>query len=1128
MCFVWGNSNGFRMQCSNCRATWPVDARYCGQCGAALARVCAACSQINPSEAKYCLACGSGLQTAVQSPKSSVDKPPGAWAKPEIPHPTQPERRQLTVLFCDMVGSSALSTRLDPEEQRDVISEFQTCCATGIKHLGGMVAQYLGDGVLAYFGYPAAHEDDAERAVRASLAILGVVGTLQPARGVTLQARIGIASGVVVVGDLVREGLTQENAAIGETTNLAARLQALAKPNTIVIAPDTYRLVGALFEYRDLGRHALKGFAETVQVRQVLRSSEVENRFDAQHQSGTSPLLGRQEEIELILRRWERAKIGEGQVVLLSGEAGIGKSRASRALRDCLGSEPHTPLSYFCSPYHRESALHPFISQLSRASGIGGDDSPETKLDKLVALLARSSANLAQDVPLLAALLSIPSGRHPSPNATPKQLKERTLIAMVAQLQQLCAQQAVLMTFEDLHWIDPTSLELLTRIIDLAPALPLMVIATARPEFAPPWPRHRHTSIMSLSCLGRSEGQALILGITEGKCLPPVVMEQILAKTDGVPLFIEELTKTVLESGLLRDAGGRYELCGPLPPLAIPSTLHASLLARLDRLAAVKDVAQVGATIGREFSYNLLEAVAAIPEQDLLAALGQLVDAGLIFKRGEPPDATFKFKHALVQDAAYTSLVRSRRQQLHAKIVSQLTARCDSEEEMDLGVLGHHCAEAGMITDALTHYFRAGVRSAARSALPEATSLFDKALELARQLPPSAELDRRELEVQCAHGAVLLTEKGYADVQITKTYSRARELWGRLDHPAEFMNVPWGQWAFSINRSEFDAASTYAEDLLKISNDNHDACGLLLGNCSVGTTHVQQGQPELARQYLKEVNRLYNPDMHSQLVRLAGVDIGIFAKGFLGLSLLCLGHLDQAINCTAEAVRQARAFGHAPTLAQSLALGVRTALLIRSDEYLARWTEELSALTREYGYPHWSSQASIFEGRIQILHGEFLSGFALIDQGLAAYRATGATLWAPYFDILKSEALQLGGRQEEALRVLEENRTTAATTRSHIFTSEIHRRRGQLLLNALEPMPGAAETQFRLAIDVARSQSAKLWELRAAINLSVLMSSQGRYSEARNLLAPIFNGFTEGFNFPDLTEAKTLLFAIKR
>jgi class 3 adenylate cyclase len=546
------------MQCPSCSAMARNGAKFCVQCGVTLPRTCPSCDCGIAADDLFCAECGASVQTAPlpTTPRPTNTATPTAALKPAVTHA---ERRQLTIMFCDMVGSSALSTRLDPEEQREVIAAFHTSCANEIKPLGGMVAQYLGDGVLAYFGYPMAHENDAERAILAGLAILKAVGTSKTAADVAVQARIAIGSGLVVVGDLMREGVTQENAAIGETTNLVARLQAIAEPNTLVISPVTYRLVGALFDYRDLGWHTLKGFPEPVHVRQVLGPSKVESRFEAHHQSGTSPLLGRGEELGLLLRRWDEAKRGEGRVVLLTGEPGIGKSRLASALREHLRSAaPHTPLSYICSPLHQGSALNPFIGQLNRAAGIEWDDSAEAKLDKLQSLLAQSSGNLAENMPLFAALLAIPTGdRYPSPEMTPPRRKERSLAALLDQLRRLASRQPILMVFEDLHWIDPTSLELLSLAIEQIGEQRILLLATARPEFAPSWPNHRHTSTVLLNRLGRSDGETLITGIAKGKYLPTQVCDQIIARTDGVPLFVEELTKTVLESGLLRER----ELC---------------------------------------------------------------------------------------------------------------------------------------------------------------------------------------------------------------------------------------------------------------------------------------------------------------------------------------------------------------------------------------------------------------------------------------------------------------------------------------------------------------------------------------------------------------------------------------
>jgi class 3 adenylate cyclase len=832
------------MQCPSCDTAVQEGVKFCGKCGTALPRGCPVCGHVNPSEDRFCSECGASLSPSSVRPaafRPTVDVAPGAARKPR--HPAPAERRQITVMFCDMVGSSALSTRLDPEEQGEVIAAFHACCTSEIKALAGMVAQYLGDGVLAYFGYPTAQENDAERANLAGLGILKSVGAIKTAADVAVQTRIAIGSGVVVVGDLMREGFTQENAAIGETTNLLARLQAIAEPNSAVISPVTHRLVGALFDYRDLGRHTFKGFAEPVHVRQVLGQSRAASRFEARHEQGVAPLFGREEELDLLLRRWAQAKAGEGRVIHITGEPGIGKSRLAQAVVDCLTGERHTRLQYHCSPYHTDSALHPIISHLVRAAGIEHTDEGEERLAKLEALLERSNSRLSETAPLLAPLLSIPLGDRYAPmDLSPQRRKERTLAAVLDWIAGLAVQQPVLVVFEDAHWIDPTSLELLSLTIDRVARLSVLLLITARPDFSPPWPTHRHVSVMTLGRLGQREGAALVHRIAKGKALPTEVLNAIIEHTDGVPLFIEELTKTVLEGGLLQEADDRYVVAGPLPPLAIPPTLHASLLARLDRLASVKDVAQIGAAIGREFSYRLLAAVSAMPKQELEAALAKLVAAELIFQRGVPPDATYHFKHALVQDAAYASLLRSRRSALHAAIVKELVAGRVGDTEVKPELLAHHCAEAGMAEEAMRHYLEASQQSVARSALAEAAVLLDKALGQVAKVPAGPPRDRRELEVQCAQGAVLWAVRGMAAAETGEAFSRARDLWDRLDRPPEFLSVARGQWEFHLNRSELREARSIAEGLLEFSRTHGATGGLIHGYLTVGLTHLYRGE----------------------------------------------------------------------------------------------------------------------------------------------------------------------------------------------------------------------------------------------------------------------------------------------
>ena len=567
-------------------------------------------------------------------------------------------------MFVDLVGSTALASRLDPEDLREIIGAYHRCVADTVAHFGGFVAKYMGDGVLVYFGYPQAHENAAEQAVRAGLALVDTVRRLQQPE--PLRVRIGIATGQVVVGDLITSGEGQERGVVGETPNLAARLQALAEPDAVVIGPQTRQLLGDLFEYRDLGAVEVKGFPEPIHPYQVVWESAVESRFEALHGATPTPLVGREEEVDLLQRHWHRAKSGEGRVVLLSGEPGIGKSRLTVALQERLQNEPHTRLRYFCSPHHQDSALHPTIAQLERAAGFERDDTPERKLDKLAALLAPASP---EDGALLAELLSLPTeGRFPPLQLTPQRKKEKTFEALLRQLEDLARQGPVLMLFEDVHWIDPSSRELLDLVIERVPRLPVLLLVTFRPEFQPPWTGQAHVTILVLNRLDRREGAALVQRVVGNGELPSDVVAEIIERTDGVPLFVEELTKAVLEGG----NAGIVLSRAAATALNVPATLHASLMARLDRLgSAAKEVAQVGAILGREFSYELLAAVAQRNAAELDAALDQLVGAGLAFRRGAPPQATYLFKHALVQDAAYGTLLRGKRQELHRRV-----ARC--------------------------------------------------------------------------------------------------------------------------------------------------------------------------------------------------------------------------------------------------------------------------------------------------------------------------------------------------------------------------------------------------------------------------------------------------------------------
>lgn len=1113
------------MGCPSCGASWPVGAKFCGQCGTALPRACPACGHANPTEAKFCLECGVNLQPSARQAQSRAKPVASAQPSPAPSTASLAERRQLTVMFCDMVGSSALSTRLDPEEQRDVVSAFQSCCANEVKRLGGMVAQYLGDGILAYFGYPAAHEDDAERAVRAGLAILEVVGTLQPAPGVTLQTRIGIASGVVVVGDLVREGVTQENAAIGETTNLAARLQALAEPNTIVIAPETHRLVGALFNYRDLAPHTLKGFARSVHVRQVVGASKVENRFEARHPSGTSPILGREEELELLLRRWEQAERGEGRVVLVTGEAGIGKSRLTRALQERLSARPHTPLTYHCSPYHQDSALYCVIGQLLRAAGIESQDAANVRLDKLAALLSPSSENIAGDMPLFAALLSIPTDeRYPLPSLSPQELKARTLTALVAHLKRLAARQPVLMVFEDLHWIDPTSLELLTRIVEEAPELRLMLLATARPEFSPPWPDHRHTSAMALTRLGRSEIEAIVGDIAREKPLPPEVTEQIVRSTDGVPLFVEELTKTVLESGMLRDAGARFELTGPLPPLGIPSTLHASLMARLDRLASVKDVAQVGAAIGREFSYRLLAAVAGLRESELRAALARLIEAGLVFQRGEPPEAMYLFKHALVQDATYASLVKSRRQQLHGKIAHVLEREFPELAATEPEVLARHFSEAQQPDRAVGYWLAAGGRALQRSANREAISHLSAGLGQLEQIPDTPEWVKQELELQRLLGQAYFHVKGLGAAETERAFNRARELCAATEDDLSILPVLEGIILVEWGAGQLVKAEKTANEILRRARRTGDIGACIVADFDVAAAQFQLGRPTGAWNFFERAITSYRQIDAATALRAAhtySIEPGAFLYGYAGWCQWLLGYPDKAAELGNEAIAVGERVRH--DYSRSRALYLKSVLhAFRCEWGLVEDCATASiALAQERGLGMMAAVAEIMRSVARGMSVPALRGGADIQHAVAQYRATGTRLQLTLHLALFARVLAAGGQIDAGLAVVREAMDLIEETGERVVEPEIHRLKGILLQagNGTEE----AEASYLRALDVARAQQAKSLELRAATSLARLWRDQGKCTQARELLAPVYDWFTEGFALHDLLDAKALL-----
>jgi class 3 adenylate cyclase/predicted ATPase len=1031
---------------------------------------------------------------------------------------TDGERRQLTIIFCDLVDSTPLSARLDPEDLREVIAAYHRIVADVVGEFDGFVSQYAGDGVLAYFGYPQAHEDDAERAVWAGLRIVEAVGRLE-VKGVEPQVRVGIATGLVVVGSLIGVGSSQEQASVGETPNVAARLQTMAEPNAVVVDTRTRLLVGDLFEHRDLGSFDLKGIAAPVPVSQVVRPSSIESRFEALRGSVLTPLVGRDEELDLLWRRWSRAKGEDGQIVLMAGEPGIGKSRVATAFMERLRLEPHVRLRYFCSPYRQDSALYPFIDQLGRASQFARDDSPEIRLRKLEALLARADAP-SEDVALLADLLSLPdSERHALPKLSAPRKKERTLEALIRQLEGLARQAPVVMVFEDAHWIDPTSRELLDLTVDRVRSLPVLLIVTFRPEFQPPWTGQPQVTMVALNRMDRRDRAALVVQIAGGKALPADVIAQIVERTDGVPLFVEELTKSILESGLLRAEADRYVLDGTLPPFSIPTSLHASLLARLDRLASVRLVAQIGAAIGREFSFGLLRLVSRLPEDELQAALDRLVGSELVFQRGTPPDAVYTFKHALVQDAAHGSLLHSLRRQLHAQIARALEIHVPELMDSQPEVFARHYTEAGLADKSVAYWGKAGHRSISRSAMAEAATQFDKALDQLALLPDDLERQRQELELRSALGAVLRGVKGQAAAETGQAYARARELWEQLGSPSEFFQIPYGQSLYHMVRGELDLAQRLDQDLLSLSRQRDDSAGLVLGHVSSGRNLMLVGKFALSRSHLEAGLALHDPISHHSLGHQAGIHPSSLA--YLGNVLFCLGFPDQAMAQSNMAIAKAQRLGHPQSLAVNLAVSARLLSLVGDNATLGERVDQLVAVTTEHGFPYWCAQGAIYRGWFQVNNGEVTEGISLLRSGLAAYRATGAEAWMPHYLALLARACERGGQIEEACSLLDDALLISTRTGECWFAAELNRHKGELLLR--QGKSAVAEELYVIALKIAREQDARLWELRAAASLARLRRDQGRHRDARELLVPIYGWFTEGFGTSDLREAKALL-----
>ncbi|HEV2100486.1 MAG TPA: AAA family ATPase [Stellaceae bacterium] len=1056
------------------------------------------------------------------SPLRNPPPPAGEGSHYNLPSPagegrvvaeTEAERRQLTVMFCDLVGSTPLSTRFDPEDLREIVGAYHRCVTDTVARSGGFVAKYMGDGVLVYFGYPQAHEDDAERSARAGLAVIDAVGRL--ATQEPLQVRIGIATGLVVVGDLIGAGAAQERGVVGETPNLAARLQALARPGTLVVADSTRRQLGTLFEIEDLGPQPLAGFAEPQRAWRVAGESGVASRFEALR-SGATPLVGRGEELDLLLRRWQQAKSGAGRVVLVSGEPGIGKSHLTAALSQHVESEPHTRLRYFCAPHHQASALYPFIGQLERAAGFARDDTTATRLDKLEALLGDGAE--PGDISLIAEMLSLSGGeRFPPLDLSPQRKKERTFSALLRQLQALARRQPVLMIFEDLHWLDPTSREVLDLTVEKTTGLPVLLIATYRPEFQPPWIGQSQVTVMALNRLGRNEGATLVHRLAGNLgALPPDVVDEIVERTDGVPLFVEELTKAVVEAGADR---GDTVSAVPAVSLAVPATLHASLLGRLDRLGpAAKTVAQVGAAIGRDFSHELLAAVVQLGEPELQEALRRLVEAGLVFQRGMPPTAEYLFKHALVQDTAYSTLLRGPRQALHRRIAEALEQRFPDLVQTRPEIPAHYYGEAAMADKAIAYWHLAGKLSVTKSAMREAVAQLRQGLALVEALTGGHERAERELDLQVVLGPALYATEIATHPDIGRTYARARELCRQLGDPSREFTALRGLMLHYLNRFEMEKAQHFAEEALRVAERLDDAARFVGGHMALGATLFWQGKLELALTQFQRGFQMFDPNM--QFPDWPGGHPGVSCQSFRMLISWMLGYPDRSLEQLITTIGSAERLGHAFTLAQTLCYAALLHVFRHEPLAVADYAGRALRICEEHRIAGFQGYALCAHGWALGVSGETEKGLAQIGQGVDSSGL--GTVMQHSLLALQADAQVALGKPDAALESVAVGLKGVDEMGGGPLEAELYRLKGEALLAGAGTV-SEAESAMQQGIDVARRQNAKSWELRGATSLARLLRDQGRRDEARDLVAPVYGWFTQGFDTADLKDARVLL-----
>jgi predicted ATPase len=935
---------------------------------------------------------------------------------------------------------------------------------------------------------------------------------------------MGIHTGVVVIGAMGGSG-RQEQLALGETPNVAARMQGLAQPNTLVISSATHRLVQGYFEYQDLGAHALRGVTESMRLHRVLSESGAQSRLDIAQPRGLTPLVGREQEIGLLLERWEQVKAGQGHVVLLTGDAGIGKSRLVQILKEHVASEPHTRWECRSAEYAQNSALYPMIDLFQRLLWFDTQETPDAKLEKLKHALSQYRLPVEESIQLFAPLLSlpIPEDHYPPLNLSPQRQRQKTLETIVAILLELAERQPVLFILEDLHWTDPTTLEFLNLVIDQTPTAAILVLLTCRPYFHPAWHHRSYLTEITVNRLSHAQVAQIVRRLTDGTTFPVEVLQQIIARTDGVPLFVEEVTKAILESGQLKAVDGHYELTGSLSTLAIPTTLQDSLMARLDRLVTAKAVAQYAAVIGRQFAYDLLQAVSQVDETILQHAVGRLVEAEIVYQRGLPPQSIYVFKHALIQDAAYESLLKSTRQHYHQRIAQVLEEQFSEMAESQPELLAYHCTEAGLMEQAVSYWHKASQRAIERSAHMEAIAQLRQGLALLQTLSETRERVQREVDLHITLGASLLATKGYAAPEVRETYTRARQLCEHLDNPRQIFMVLRGLWNYYQGRAEYQQARALGEQLLALAQQAQDSAMFLAAHRTLGATLYYSAAVAAAHTHFAQGIALYDLQQHRASTFLYGEDAGVVCRTLDAKTLWLLGYPNQGLIQSQEALALAYQIVHPFSLGFALSNTTIFYHLRREGRAIQEHTAAVLSISPEQLSPQGQAAGALLHGLLLVQQGQAQEGIAQLTRGLTAWRASGAEIGRPYWLMHIAEAHGMLGEPAVGLMVLTEALALVDTTGERLHESELYRCKGELLLQHSCDNQAEAEGCFHQAIHIAQSQQAKSWELRAATSLARLWQQQGKRDEARQVLGDVYNWFTEGFDTADLQDAKALL-----